>query len=60
MNTWVLIAIVFFLCVFIICLLVEIASIFSLDEEYMDEYRMHTNQGHSKTTSQEKQGGTKS
>lgn len=60
MNTWVLIVIVFFLCVFIICLLVEIASIFSLDEEYMDEYRMHTNQGHSKTISQEKQGGTKS
>lgn len=60
MNTWVLIAIVFFLCVFIICLLVEIASIFSLDEEYMDEYGIHTNQGRSKTTSQEKQGGAKS
>lgn len=60
MNTWVLIAIVFFLCVFIICLLVEIASIFSLDDEYMEEYRMHTNHGRSKTTSQEKQRETKS
>ena len=60
MNTWVLIAIVFFLCVFIICLLVEIASIFSLDEEYIEEYRMHTNQGRGKTTSQTKQRGAKS
>lgn len=50
MNTWVLIAIVFFLCVFIICLLVEIASIFSLDEEYMDEYRLHKNQGRKKAS----------
>lgn len=50
MNTWVLIAIVFFLCVFIICLLVEIASIFSLDEEYMDEYRLHKNQGRKKVS----------
>lgn len=60
MNTWVLIAIVFFFCVFIVCALVEIASIFSLDEEYMEEYRMHTNQGRSKTTSQTKQRGEKS
>lgn len=50
MNTWVLIAIVFFLCVFIICLLVEIASVFSLDEEYMDEYRLHKNQGRKKVS----------
>ena len=54
MNTWVLIAIVFFLCVFVICLLVEIASIFSLDEEYMDEYRLHKNQGRKKASESRK------
>lgn len=60
MNIWASIAIIFFLCVFIVCCLVEIASVFSLDDEYMEEYRMHTNQGRSKTTSQTKQRGAKS
>lgn len=60
MNIWASIAIIFFLCVFIVCCLVEIASVFSLDDEYMEEYRMHTNHGRSKTTTQEKERGAKS
>ena len=60
MNTWVLIAIIAIILFIIIGFFAEIASIYSLDEEYMEEYRMHTNQGRSKTTSQTKQRGAKS
>lgn len=60
MNMWFLITIIFFACLFIVGAFVEIASTFSCDEEYMDEYRLHTNQRGSKTTPQEKQGGAKS
>lgn len=45
MNTWVLIAIIFFLCVFILGFFAEIASIYSCDEEYMDEYRTNKTRG---------------
>lgn len=50
MNTWFLITIIFFACLFIVGVFVEIASTFSCDEEYMDEYRLHTNQGRKKTS----------
>ena len=60
MNTWVLIAIIAIILFIIIGFFAEIASIYRLDEEYMEEYRMHTNQGRSKTTSQTKQRGAKS
>ena len=43
MNMWFLITIVFFFCVFIVCCLVEIASTFKRDEEYMDKHRTNKN-----------------
>ena len=45
MNTWVLIAIIATILFIIVGFFVEIASIYSCDEEYMDEYRTNKTRG---------------
>lgn len=45
MDTWVLIAIIAIILFIIVGLFVEIASIYSCDEEYMDEYRTNKTRG---------------
>ena len=50
MNIWLFVCIAFLVCIFVVCFFVEIASVFSLDEEYMDEYRLHKNQGRKKAS----------
>ena len=60
MNMWFLITIVFFFCVFIICCLVEIASILAQTRSVWKNTECTQTKGRSKTTPQEKQGGAKS
>ena len=45
MDTWVLIAIIAIILFIIVGFFVEIASIYSCDEEYMDEYRTNKTRG---------------
>lgn len=45
MDTWVLIAIIAIILFIIVGFFVEIASIYSYDEEYMDEYRTNKTRG---------------
>lgn len=43
MNAWVLIAIIAIILFIIVGFFAEIASIYSCDEEYMDEYKTNKN-----------------
>ena len=45
MNTWVLIAIIGFFDIILFIIIAEIASIYSCDEEYMNEYRTNKTRG---------------
>lgn len=45
MNAWVLIAIIAIIFFIIVGFFIEIASIYSCDEEYMDEYRTNKTRG---------------
>lgn len=45
MDTWVLISIIAIILFIIVGFFVEIASIYSCDEEYMDEYRTNKTRG---------------
>lgn len=45
MDTWVLIAIIAIIIFIVVGFFVEIASIYSCDEEYMDEYRTNKTRG---------------
>ena len=45
MDTWVLIAIIAIIIFIIVGFFVEIASIYSCDEEYMNEYRTNKTRG---------------
>ena len=45
MDTWVLISIIAIILFIIVGFFVEIASIYSCDEEYVDEYRTNKTRG---------------